>query len=187
MSKKSEQGIFKGIPYRVIRRPVKYARLEFLTGELRLILPQGMDVQTLLEKKSRWIQEKYRFIQQSNKKAENLQLVIRNRDELKNLVKDYLREAETHFGVKISRFQIRYMRTKWGSCSSRGTITINSLVRFLPDKLIRYLVFHEVNHLMFWRHDRLFWQNLEKFYQNVREMEELLSLYWFKISGNRRR
>jgi len=49
-------------------------------------------------------------------------------------------------------------------------------------KLIRYLVFHEVNHLRFWRHDRLFWQNLEKFFKDPGEFENLLTLYWFRIS-----
>ncbi len=183
MVQRVKRGNFKGIPYTVIHRPVKYARLEFLTGELRIILPYGMGVREILTRKERWIRKKYQMIQNSLVEAENLPIENRSHRELKELVIQYIQEAERSLGVKVRKVQIRKMRTKWGSCSSRGTVTINSLAKYLPDRVLRYLVFHEVNHLKFWRHDRFFWNSLKRFFENVEKMEDVLFSYWFRIRG----
>ena len=174
---------FHGVPYRVSYRRVKYARLEFYSGVLHLILPYGRSAQEILNKKQNWIVKKYNFIQASKKSAQNLPLKDRTRNELRIIVQKFIKEAEDALSVRVNRFIIRRMKTKWGSCSNRGTITINSLARYLPDELIRYLVFHEVNHILFWKHDKGFWNNLKNTIgTEPSKYEELLTLYWFKIS-----
>jgi len=173
---------FRGIPYRVFYRPVKYARLEFLTGVLHLILPPGMKPEEILSKKEQWIRRKYQLIQNSLVKAKELPMENRSRNELKELVLAYVAEAERLLGVKVRKVQIRKMRTKWGSCSNRGTVTINVLARFLPDDLLKYLVFHEVNHMRHWRHDRFFWKSLRKVFGDVNKFEEQLTFYWFRLN-----
>jgi len=172
---------FHGIPYRVFYRPVKYARLEFLTGVLHLILPPGMKPEEILSKKEQWIRRKYQLIQNSLVKAKELPMENRSRNELKELVLAYVAEAERLFGVKVRKVRVRKMRTKWGSCSNRGTVTINVLARFLPDDLLKYLVFHEVNHMRHWRHDRFFWKSLRKVFGDVNKFEEQLTFYWFRL------
>ena len=172
---------FHGIPYRVFYRPVKYARLEFLTGVLHLILPPGIKPEEILSKKEQWIRRKYQLIQNSLVKAKELPMENRSRNELKELVLAYVAEAERLFGVKVRKVRVRKMRTKWGSCSNRGTVTINVLARFLPDDLLKYLVFHEVNHMRHWRHDRFFWKSLRKVFGDVNKFEERLTFYWFRL------
>ncbi len=172
---------FRGIPYRVFYRPVKYARLEFLTGVLHLILPPGMKPEEILSKKEQWIHKKYQLIQNSLVKAKELPMENRSRSELKEQVLAYIAEAERLLGVKVRKVQIRKMRTKWGSCSNRGTVAINVLARFLPDDLLKYLVFHEVNHMRHWRHDRFFWKSLREIFGDVNKFEEQLTFYWFRL------
>lgn len=39
------------------------------------------------------------------------------------------------------------MKTKWASFSPKNNLTINKLMKYLPDDLIEYVIFHEISHL----------------------------------------
>jgi predicted metal-dependent hydrolase len=51
-------------------------------------------------------------------------------------------------GVEAKRVQFRQMYRKWGSCSSRGTVTLNRALTWLPPHLAEYVVVHELVHLI---------------------------------------
>lgn len=50
-------------------------------------------------------------------------------------------------GVQVRRVQIRAMRNKWASCSSNGTLTLNTDVLSLPLDLVDYVLCHDLLHL----------------------------------------
>jgi predicted metal-dependent hydrolase len=59
-------------------------------------------------------------------------------------------------GVKPERVQFRSMSRKWGSCSSRDNITLNSRLTWLPPQLAEYVVLHELVHLKVFNHGKDF-------------------------------
>ena len=60
-------------------------------------------------------------------------------------------------GVAYDQIQIRNQRTKWGSCSSRGTLSLNWRVIMAPPAISAYLVVHELAHLREPNHSAAFW------------------------------
>jgi predicted metal-dependent hydrolase len=64
--------------------------------------------------------------------------------------------------VKASRVQFRDMRRKWGSCSSKGTITLNTRLTWLEPDLAEYIVCHELAHLIELNHSKAYWAIVEK-------------------------
>lgn len=58
---------------------------------------------------------------------------------------------------KLSGFTVRYTRSLWGRCSSRGNILFNPLILLAPVAVMDYLVAHEVCHLRHMNHSRQFW------------------------------
>jgi predicted metal-dependent hydrolase len=52
---------------------------------------------------------------------------------------------------------IRLQHSRWGSCSSRRSITLNSKLLFLPEHLVRYIMVHELCHTVHMNHSRAFW------------------------------
>ena len=62
-------------------------------------------------------------------------------------------------GVAVRRVQVRAMRRKWASCSSRGTLTLSADLLRLPRDLVEYVVCHELVHLRVPEHGKG-WQAL---------------------------
>jgi predicted metal-dependent hydrolase len=62
------------------------------------------------------------------------------------------------FGFRFERLQVRAQRTRWGSCSTRGTITLNVALLFQAPEVLRYVMIHELAHLRHMNHSAAFWR-----------------------------
>ena len=171
------------IPYKVSHRDVKYPRLEFKTGELLIILPFGQKPDRLLEKHRSWILNKTRFIRECLKDTPTKKLVRRSEEEFKNLILSFVKDASKELGKGLNKVYFRTMRTKWASCSSKRNLTINRLMRFLPEPVLRYVIFHEIVHLKDKKHNDRFWKRISKKFEDYQELEKDLFVYWFKLAG----
>ncbi len=58
---------------------------------------------------------------------------------------------------KYADSMVRLQHARWGSCSSRGMITLNTKLLFLPDYLVRYIMIHELCHTVHMNHSKDFW------------------------------
>ena len=56
----------------------------------------------------------------------------------------------------VSRVSIRCQRTRWGSCSTRGTVSLNCSLVFLRPDVVRYLFIHELAHTKHMNHSAIF-------------------------------
>jgi len=57
---------------------------------------------------------------------------------------------------------IKFMRSRWGSCTASGKITLNSQLMRLPIELRRYVICHELAHLKVPNHSAMFYRELER-------------------------
>lgn len=62
--------------------------------------------------------------------------------------------------LKVERFTVKSQRTRWASCSSSRTISLNVRLLFLPETLVRYVLLHELAHTLQMNHSKLFWATL---------------------------
>ena len=69
----------------------------------------------------------------------------------------WLAEVATEHGFAFSAVQVRLQRTRWGSCSTRGSISLNLALLFQPPDVLRYLLVHELAHTRHMNHSRSFW------------------------------
>lgn len=74
----------------------------------------------------------------------------------------------------IRRVTIRSQRTRWGSCSSRQTISLNWRLVLCPDWVSDYVIYHELAHLKHMNHSRAFWQLVGDYFPKYREAEKWL-------------
>lgn len=59
--------------------------------------------------------------------------------------------------VEYEKIEIRNQRTKWGSCSTTGTVGLNWRLMMAPPDVVDYVVVHELAHLRETNHDSSFW------------------------------
>src|SRR5919201_5995554 len=61
-------------------------------------------------------------------------------------------------GVRYTRIALRDQRSRWGSCSNRGTLSFNWRLVLAPHDVLDYVVVHEVCHLLEHNHGPEFWK-----------------------------
>jgi predicted metal-dependent hydrolase len=78
----------------------------------------------------------------------------------------------------VARVAIRCQRTRWGSCSTRGTVSLNCSLVFLPPEVVRYLFAHELAHTRHMNHSASFWRLVEKIEPDYRRLDRELLAGW---------
>jgi hypothetical protein len=76
--------------------------------------------------------------------------------------------------LPVRRITIRNQRSRWGSCSRRGTISLNWRLIQTPDFVQDYLIWHELSHLKEMNHSIRFWREVERVYPGFETAERWL-------------
>ena len=63
--------------------------------------------------------------------------------------------AELH-GFHYQRLSIRSQKTRWGSCSNKKNINLNAKLLFMPEKIVNYVMIHELCHTIEMNHSHRF-------------------------------
>jgi len=79
-------------------------------------------------------------------------------------------------GVRYARVAIRRQRSRWGSCSVRGTISLNACLLFQRPAVVDYLIVHELMHVKHMNHSARFWQAVESHCAGWRALDRELVL-----------
>jgi len=81
--------------------------------------------------------------------------------------------SELH-SLRYKRLVIRGQKTRWGSYSSSGTLSLNYKLLFLNKSLVDYVLLHELAHSVYLDHSPAFWQLLVSLDVNARKHDKLL-------------
>ena len=84
-----------------------------------------------------------------------------------------------HVGISYPQVTIRAMRTRWGSCSPQGRITLNVKLIMVPTSYIDYVIFHELCHLAEPYHSPEYYALLDRVLPNWRERRDQLNSFEF--------
>lgn len=83
--------------------------------------------------------------------------------------------------LSYSRLQIRRQRTRWGSCSVSGTISLNVCLLFLDPAVVRYLLVHELCHTKQMNHSVRFWSLVAVHQPDYRSLDRALLGGWQQV------
>jgi predicted metal-dependent hydrolase len=82
-------------------------------------------------------------------------------------------------GVDAKHVTVRNQRSRWGSCSANGTISLNWRLVQTPDLVRDYIICHELMHLREMNHSARFWARVEEVFPPWRDAER-----WLKLNGS---
>ncbi|WP_051241119.1 M48 family metallopeptidase [Vibrio litoralis] len=109
----------------------------------------------------------------------------------KSLENWYLRQAQKKIREKVERYRtvigvetgvirIKEFKSRWGSCTSYGDLEFNWLIVMAPNRIVDYVVIHELCHLIHHDHSPSFWKEVERVMPDYREHKA-----WLKEHGHR--
>lgn len=108
-------------------------------------------------------------------------------------------KAKTSFSVKLkywadktqlnySKLSVRSQKSRWGSCSSAGSISLNDQLLFMPSSVLDYIIVHELCHTVHPNHSARYWALVNMHYPQYKQQELILAEYskkipsWFRAS-----
>lgn len=120
---------------------------------------------------------------------EAFQLSITQKENAEMLFHDWYRkqaarhipERVTHFAeqfdLKVEKVRITSARTRWGSCSPKGTLSFSWRLMMAPPDVIDYVVIHELAHTVHHNHSKRFWKLVERWLPDYKERRKQLHQY----------
>lgn len=139
-------------------------------GQLNRTLPSELKLFNLDQPiKVDYVSQKQSYIW----KADQQTLLISNRQPeqylkafviayAKHFLPSYLEQISHEIGLKFSECSIRQPKTRWGSCSAKHDIMLNSGLVLFPLEITRYVCIHELAHTVFFDHSPRFWAEVQK-------------------------
>ncbi len=79
--------------------------------------------------------------------------------------------------VSLQGVSLGVARVRWGSCSRRGTMRLNTALLFVPEDLLHYVIVHELAHIPHPNHSPSFWQTVERFVPDCKMKVKQLKTY----------
>jgi predicted metal-dependent hydrolase len=147
-------------------------------GPATLTVPSWMsedEIERVVESHREWIER------ERAKQRPRLRLDPRGVSEaearaaVKELVAMLADDEADALGVHYDRIEIRDQRSRWGSCSTRGTLSFNWRLVLAPFEVLDYVVVHELCHLREPNHSRRFWRLVESRRPDWRVQREWLN------------
>ena len=178
------------LPYTLIRSNRRSFSISISPdGQITVRVPMRAtqkEISHLLIAKRIWIVTKYLEVQEKQRNRPVSELTGTQRLALEKryitAAKEYFPKRVAHFhqftGGSYNRITIRDQKTRWGSCSARGTLSFNWRLMLAPPAILDYVVVHELCHLTHMNHSAAFWQKVESVYPDYRTARK-----WLKDHG----
>ncbi len=91
-----------------------------------------------------------------------------------------VRELAAAHSISVQAVSIRGQRTRWGSCSARGVVSLNWRLVQIPEFVRDYIILHELAHRKHLNHSRRFWAEVERLCPDYKAAEK-----WLHEDGRR--
>jgi len=90
----------------------------------------------------------------------------------------WLQQLSQQCDLAYSRLTVRGQSTRWGSCSSKQSISLNYKLLFLPPTLVDYVLIHELCHTVHMNHSKAFWHLVRQYYPELDQAKVDLKKGW---------
>ncbi|MBN1161880.1 MAG: M48 family metallopeptidase [Dehalococcoidales bacterium] len=153
---------------------------------VRVAVPRYTSLKYALQfvrSKKSWIKKHMAKIQTYEKQKQVFEDNFRSIDKAaaKKTIISRLNQLASQHRFTYNRVSIRSQRTRWGSCSAKGDISLNIKLVALPPELADYVILHELVHTRVHNHSKEFWQELDKYTDNGKTKARRLVEYGLGI------
>ena len=152
------------IEYEIEKKKIKNLYIQVKNGKVNVKIPYTVSikkVEQFVNKKAKWIYTKLKQEKPSQKMSEEERKYYI--EKAKNTYPKIIEKLTLKTGLKPKSWRIRDIKYAWGSCSSKGNITLSLSLIKEPNEVIEYVVLHELCHLKYMNHSKDFWNLVENY------------------------
>ncbi len=159
----------------------RQSQREMVSGESHYLFGKRYLLDVIYENTKHEIIKKHSKLElhvKPNTTVKNRLLVLQEfyRSELKNELEKLIAKWENSIGIKLNSYEVKKMRTKWGSCNiEKKKILLNLELAKQPVKCIEYIIVHEMVHLLERHHNENFKALIDKYMPSWREKRDILN------------
>jgi predicted metal-dependent hydrolase len=176
---KKSKWIAKHLDYFMNFKP-KVPPRQFVSGETHLYLGRRYRLKTIIDSKEKVV---------ATRGCITVYAKDKDSERIKNIIEKWYREKADEYFIKsfnkcfekFSKYnlkkpslKIRKMKTRWGSYSSKGAVTLNLELIKKPEECIDYVVMHELCHIRHRNHGKGFYKLMDKVMPDWRDKKERL-------------
>jgi hypothetical protein len=146
------------------------------------------EIQQMLKKHEAWIHKHMKMVEERAEQREEQQETLPpyTRQEIQAMAEQAMeripprvRRYAAQIGVTYGRITIRNQKTRWGSCSSKGNLNFNCLLTQVPERVMDYVIIHELCHRIEMNHSGKFWALVEQYMPDYQVQKQ-----WLKENGS---
>jgi predicted metal-dependent hydrolase len=144
-------------------------------SNVRVSVPLGISFESaeiFVNSKTDWIKKNLIKLSKNNIKLEEV-----DKEYAYKILKNRLDQLCEKYNFLYGNLSIRNQKTRWGSCSSKNNISLNSKLINLPKKLTDYVILHELVHTNVKNHSKEFWNTLDKYITESKKVDKELKKY----------
>lgn len=141
-------------------------------------------IENFIDEKRSWIIDKLDIKRRQKEILEN-----HREEKTENWCKEQKKRARLVFknrieyfegltGLKVNKLRLSSAKTRWGSCSFNGTISLVWRLIMAPTEVLDYVVLHEIMHLKHANHSKEYWNALEEYMPDYKKHR-----IWLKENG----
>lgn len=158
--------------YKIIRSKRKTLALE-ISSDASLIIraPKLLPlpfIKKFVKQKQNWITQKQKLIRSRNKKLQNIKPRIITNQQALDKITPRVKHYSSISGFKYNKIKITSAQKRWGSCSIHNNLNFPKKLALAPDKIIDYVVIHELCHIKEKNHSFKFWNEVRKIMPNYK-------------------
>lgn len=160
-----------------IRARVPTQPKQYLPGESFLYLGQAYPLEIVRDQKKKlMLDEGFKLAEAMQ---ENAELVFKNwyRKQAKQIIEARIAVFVDKYQFEYQKIRISSARTRWGSCTSKGTLSFSWRLILMPPDVIDYVIIHELSHTVHHNHSKRFWKLVEKLMPDYKERRKRLREY----------
>lgn len=160
-------------PYQLVKKRVKNISIRIREGKVLVTAPYFVtkkELDKIMMKKAEWINQTL----EKEKKDRQITISQEQEKEFYETVKTSIDKYTKLTGLYPKQVRIKKIHYAWGSCSSKGNISINSKLAAKSKEAADYVVLHELCHLQYMNHSKAFWKKIESYLPNYKEIQKEL-------------
>ena len=101
-------------------------------------------------------------------------------EKLLDEINDIIIPISKKYNIFFSNIRVMNNKTRWGSCSSKRKLSFNWRLVFTPKDVVRYLIVHELSHIVEMNHSKRFWDLVKEIYPEYEAPKN-----WLKKNGHK--